>query len=84
MSLFYRVSVFGVPKGPWRATIPAVRRDAIEAGVGNYDEDHRFFLDAVASIDAAHENELIRSGAEYPGSYRRKPDQELLLAHRQA
>ena len=82
--MFYRVTAFGSPRGPWRATMPAVRRDAIDAGLGAFDDDQRFFLDAVANIETAHEYELIRLGAEYPGSCKKRLDQELLRALRQA
>lgn len=84
VSLFYRVRVFGVVRGPWRATLVRARRDALEAGVGSYDEDQRFFLDAAANIESVHEYELMRSGEEYPGSYRRKPDPVSLSVRRQA
>lgn len=82
--LYYRVTAFGRPRGPWRTTIRAARRDAIDAGVGQYDDDHRFFLDAIADIESMHEYELMRVGAEYPGSCKKRRAQELILAHRQA
>lgn len=82
--VFYRVTAFGSPRGPWRATVPAVRRDAIDAGLGAFDDEQRFFLDAVADIETAHEYELMRVGAEYPGSCKKKPGQELLWGLPQA
>ena len=82
--LYYRVTAFGRPRGPWRATMTAARRDAIDAGLGQYDDEQRFFLDGVADIESAHEYELMRVGAEYPGSCKKRPAQESLPARRQA
>lgn len=84
VSTFYRVTAFGKPRGPWRATLPSARRDAVEAGLGAFDEDQRFFLDGIADIETAHENELIRSGAVYPGSYRKIHGQVRLSVRLQA
>lgn len=80
--VFYRITAFGQPRGPWRTSKQSVRRDAIEAGLGAYDEDRRFFLDAIANIQTVHENELIRSGVEYPGSCMKKRDPKPLLVRR--
>ncbi len=35
---WYRVMSFGRPRGPWRDTKEAARRDAINLGLGAYDE----------------------------------------------
>jgi hypothetical protein len=82
--LFYRVVAFGRPRGPWRTTMAAARRDAIDAGLGSFDDEQRFFLDAVADVETVHEYELMRVGAEYPGSCRKRLGQERLQLRPQA
>lgn len=40
---FYRVISFSEPCGPWRLDREQARRDAIEQGLGEYDEWGRYF-----------------------------------------
>lgn len=42
----YRATCFGRPAGPWRLKRSAARRDAIELGLGTYDE-HGCYYDIV-------------------------------------
>lgn len=58
MALYYRVVVFGEPKGPWRATKRQAEVDAVQTGWGELDEEGRTYLDALASIDWCHEDAL--------------------------
>lgn len=83
MSLYFRVSAFGKPKGPWRSTEKRAQADAIEHGLGGYDEWGVFFLSAEANMDWIHENEIRRTGAAHPASNRRIPARESSQAHRQ-
>jgi len=39
----YRVTCFGRPRGPWRETKEEARRDAIDLGLGSYDEYGQWF-----------------------------------------
>src|SRR5687767_5291732 len=39
----YRVVSFGKPMGPWRLRLSQVRREAVGAGLGSYDEWGRYF-----------------------------------------
>ena len=39
----YRVVSFGQPRGPWRLRLSQVRREAIGAGLGAYDEWGGYF-----------------------------------------
>lgn len=47
----YRISMFGRSMGPWRADIKQARRDAIEHGLGSYDEWGRFYLTVPGEIE---------------------------------
>lgn len=75
MRLFYRVVVFGEIKGPWRPSKRLARMDAIELGVGEFDEWGKFFVDATAEIEWKHEYEFMRSGEAHPASCRTIPAQ---------
>jgi hypothetical protein len=48
----YRVTVFGMARGPWRRDRRQALRDAIELDLGCYDEWGRFFLTVPAEIEA--------------------------------
>jgi hypothetical protein len=41
--VFYRITCFGQPRGPWRLDKEQARRDAISEGLGQYDERGRYF-----------------------------------------
>ena len=58
MALFYRITAFGKPRGPWRATKRLARFDAVEMQLGSFDEEGRFFLDAIAGLEWIHEDQL--------------------------
>ena len=58
MSLFYRVCSFGKPRGPWRPTKRQAQQDAIELGLGEYDEWGKFFVSVPGDIEAVHERFL--------------------------
>lgn len=58
MALFYRLVVFGKPKGPWRYTEKMARQDALELELGSYDEDGQFYLTAPADFEWIHEDQL--------------------------
>jgi hypothetical protein len=73
VSLYFRVSAFGKPKGPWRSTEKRAQADAIEHGLGGYDEWGVFFLS----------NEIRRTGAAHPASSRKIPARESSQAQRQ-
>lgn len=53
--LFYRVREFGRPKGPWRACRRQAERDALELGLGDFDEWGTFFVAVPAEIEELHE-----------------------------
>lgn len=55
MSLFYRVKVFGTPRGPWRPVRRQAQQDAIELGLGEYDEWGKFFVSVPGEIEELHE-----------------------------
>lgn len=47
---FYRVVSFNQPRGPWRAEREQARRDAIEQGLGEYDDFGRYFSTVPGAI----------------------------------
>jgi hypothetical protein len=47
------VTCFGNPVGPWRLDRAQVQRDAIEQGLGSYDEWGRFFVTVPGDIQWA-------------------------------
>lgn len=53
--LFYRVREFGRPKGPWRAVKRQAEQDALELGLGDYDEWGKFFVSVPGEIEELHE-----------------------------
>jgi hypothetical protein len=48
-----RVVVFRRPQGPWRRSLRQAHADAIELGLGSYDEDGTFFITVPADIEWA-------------------------------
>jgi hypothetical protein len=64
MSLFYRVSAFGQPRGPWRSSRRRAQLDAVDLGLGEFDEWGRFYVAVPGDIEWIHENQLrkIRAG----------------------
>lgn len=84
MSHFYRLTVFGNPRGPWRTSRRRAQADAIEAEAGSFAEDGRFYLDAGAEFQCVHEYEFMRRGEECPSSYRKIPGRESGLVLRRA
>lgn len=62
LSLFYRVRMFGKAKGPWRADKRQAHRDAIELGLGEYDEWGVFFASFPGEIEEMHER-FVRQSA---------------------
>lgn len=81
---FYRIVMFGKPEGPWRRSTRLARLDAIEKGVGSFDEDRRFWLSAGAEIESIHEYELTRTDAARPAWNTRIPGQGSSLARARA
>ena len=51
LTQMYRVTVFGEPRGPWRDSRQRAHRDAIELGLGEYDEWGRFWITVPAAIE---------------------------------
>jgi hypothetical protein len=47
---FYRVVCFAEARGPWRADREQARRDAIEQGLGQYDEHGRYYSTVPGAI----------------------------------
>jgi hypothetical protein len=60
--LIYRVKAFGRPKGPWRRVKSQAERDALEAGLGQYDEWGTFFISVPGEIEEVHER-FVRQSA---------------------
>lgn len=58
MALFYRLVMFGKPKGPWRTSEKQARKDAIELELGSYDENGQFYLAGPADFEWIHEDQL--------------------------
>lgn len=83
-SLFYRITAFGKPLGPWRASEKRAESDAAGLELGSYDEWGKFFVDAGAEIESAHEYELMRRGEAHRAGYTRTPAQGLSPVRRQA
>jgi hypothetical protein len=48
----YRVVEFGQPKAPWRTTRQKALQDAVELGLGSYDEWGQFYITIPAEIEA--------------------------------
>lgn len=61
MSLCYRVRVFGQAKGPWRRVKRQAHTDAIELGIGSYDEWGTFFVSVPGDIEELHERFIPQS-----------------------
>lgn len=59
--LFYRVRMFGKPQGPWRAHKRQAERDALELGLGDYDEWGKFFVSVPGEIEELHERFVRKS-----------------------
>lgn len=59
--LFYRVRFCGRPKGPWRPVRQQAERDAIELGLGEYDEWGKFFVSVPAEIEEVHQRFVSQS-----------------------
>jgi hypothetical protein len=53
--LFYRVREFGKPKGPWRVSKRLAQQDALDLGLGEYDEWGIFFVHVPGEIEELHE-----------------------------
>jgi hypothetical protein len=49
---WYRVTCFGKPRGPWRDDEEQARQDAIELGLGGYDEWGQYFDTVPGGIQA--------------------------------
>jgi hypothetical protein len=47
---FYRVVCFAEARGPWRAEREQARRDAIEQGLGSYDDLGRYWSTVPGAI----------------------------------
>ena len=47
---FYRVVCFGKARGPWRSCRDQARRDAIEQGLGDYDDFGTYFSTVPGAI----------------------------------
>jgi len=55
MSLCFRVRVFGRPKGPWRRVRQQAQQDAVQLGIGQFDEWGKFFVSVPGEIEEVHE-----------------------------
>lgn len=53
--LLYRLRVFGEPKAPWRRVKTQAQQDAIELGLGSFDEWGKFFVAVPGDIEELHE-----------------------------
>lgn len=53
--LYYRVRMFGEAKGPWRPLKRQAEHDALELGLGDYDEWGDFFVSVPGEIEEVHE-----------------------------
>lgn len=84
VALYYRVTAFGQAHGPWRATKKRAERDAVEAGLGSYDERGRCYLDAGADLEWMHEWEWAKTYGAHPASCTRTHGQGSSQARRQA
>lgn len=63
--LLYRVRMFGQPKAPWRRVKRLAEQDALDLGLGSFDEWGKFFVSAPAEIEEVHErfvNEGVGAG----------------------
>lgn len=49
---FYRIACFGKPCGPWRAQRDQARRDAVDQGLGAFDERGTFFTVVPGTIQS--------------------------------
>lgn len=58
VALQYRVVAFGKPRGPWRSKQRQAERDAIAAGLAEFDEWGQLYLDGCASIEWARQPEI--------------------------
>lgn len=47
----WRVTSFGKAAGPWRRTRALARRDAIDLGLGEFDEHGQFYLIVPGDIE---------------------------------
>lgn len=53
--LLYRVRVFGEPKAPWRRAKKQAQQDALDLGLGSFDEWGKFFVSVPGEIEEVHE-----------------------------
>lgn len=86
MALYYRVCSFGKPLAPWRPTQRLARLDAVELGVGEFDEWGKFYLSAGSELAWVHENEIRKRALadRYPSGCRNTRDPAPTPALRQA
>lgn len=61
MSFIYRVTVFGVPQGPWRDDLKQAQRDAIHLDLGEIDEWGRFWLTVPGHIQSVRKDQVRRA-----------------------
>lgn len=47
----YRITMFGKGMAPWRSNIKQARRDAIEHGLGSYDDWGKFYVTVPGEIE---------------------------------
>lgn len=80
MPTTYRVTVFGRPRGPWRQQRKQAQRDAIELGMGEYDEWGRFFVTVPADIEFRLGDEFRLSASVGRGGCTSQPGQALRSA----
>lgn len=57
---YWRITVFGAAKGPWRSDRRLARQDAIELGLGSYDEWGVFYTTVPGHIEVCDEMSLKR------------------------
>ncbi|PNU02617.1 hypothetical protein A8V01_08955 [Novosphingobium guangzhouense] len=59
--LLYRVRVFGKPRAPWRRVKKQAQQDALELGLGSFDEWGKFFVSVPGEIEELHERFVSES-----------------------
>ncbi len=64
--LLYRVRMFGEPKAPWRRVKKQAQQDALELGLGSFDEWGKFFVSVPGEIEELHERFVTEGGAVNP------------------
>lgn len=50
----YRVVSFGQPKGPWRIELKQAQEDAVDQGLGSFDEWDKFWATVPGDIEVTH------------------------------